>query len=226
MNGNWSGRTMVLVIILVTVAGFLLWLFGLFLLWLLLNSIGVRADYWAMTEALSTAVTVAAVIGGGIIAYRELTESSSSRHVQVADSLFGELNSPKNIEARRWVYTELPQDPQAGIGSLTPEGQEYVKQTLNSLDRVAFLTQANWIPEETVMPWMNPMIVKSWKSWDPGSSMSASAGPSPTTTSMPASWRSVAWPGARRIFTTPRPSGWTMPCSGATPRFRRWRRHH
>ena len=33
---------------------------------------------------------------------------------------------------------------------------------LNSLDHVAFLTQAGWIPEEMIMPWMYPMISKSW----------------------------------------------------------------
>ena len=33
---------------------------------------------------------------------------------------------------------------------------------LNSLDHVAFLTQAGWIPDEMIMPWMNPMIVKAW----------------------------------------------------------------
>ncbi|NIV36827.1 MAG: DUF4760 domain-containing protein [Anaerolineae bacterium] len=87
--------------------------------------------------------------------------------MQVADTLFSEMNSPENIEARRWIYTQLPDDPKSGIGSLTPEGQKYVKQTLNSLDRVAFLTQANWIPEKTIMPWMNPMIVKSWEKLGP-----------------------------------------------------------
>jgi hypothetical protein len=33
---------------------------------------------------------------------------------------------------------------------------------LNSLDHIAFLTQAGWIPEEMIMPWMNPMVVKAW----------------------------------------------------------------
>jgi len=34
--------------------------------------------------------------------------------------------------------------------------------TETSLDRAAFLTQAGWIPDELIMPWMNPMIVKIW----------------------------------------------------------------
>lgn len=45
---------------------------------------------------------------------------------------------------------------------MTPEGHAAVKQVLNSLDHIAFLTQAGWIPEEMIMPWMNPMVVKAW----------------------------------------------------------------
>jgi hypothetical protein len=32
---------------------------------------------------------------------------------------------------------------------------------------VAFLTQAGWIPEEMIMPWMNPMVVKAWEKLEP-----------------------------------------------------------
>jgi hypothetical protein len=168
MNGDWSGRKMLLIVVASTALGFVLWLLCLFLLWLVLESLGTSVDYWNMTMALSSAAAVAALIGGGIIAYRELTESSSGRHVQVADSLFGELNSPQNIEARRWIYQNLPKEPSGGgLESLPPEGRAYVKQTLNSLDRVAFLTQAGWIPKDMIMPWMNPMIVKSWEKLAP-----------------------------------------------------------
>jgi hypothetical protein len=120
-----------------------------------------------MTGALSTAVAAAAVLGAGVVAYRELSEVASSRYLEVGDRLFSELNSTENIEARRWIFQELPDDPQEGISSLADKGQAHVKRTLNSLDRVAFLTQAGWIPEEMVMPWMNPMIVKIWVKLEP-----------------------------------------------------------
>jgi hypothetical protein len=167
MNANWSGRLTLIAIVASTVIGFFFWLFGLFSLWLFLQSVGISADFWAMTEALSTAVTAAAVLGAGFVAYRELAEVASSRYMEVADRLFNELNSPENIEARRWIFQDLPDEPQEGMHSLTPEGQAFVKRTLNSLDRVAFLTQAGWIPEEMVMPWMNPMIVKAWIKLEP-----------------------------------------------------------
>jgi hypothetical protein len=142
--------------------GLFLWLAGLAFLWLILRAVGISANFWAMTEALSTALAAATVLSAAFVAYRELNELDVSRHMQVADRLFEELNAPESIAARRWVFQHLPDDPATGIGSLTPEGREAVKRVLNSLDRVAFLTQAGWIPEETVMPWMNPMIVKAW----------------------------------------------------------------
>ncbi|MFQ5858479.1 MAG: DUF4760 domain-containing protein [Anaerolineae bacterium] len=167
MNTNRSGLLSLLVVAVITAAGFLVWLAGLFCVWLLLRSAGVSTDFWTMTEALSTAMAVAMVVGGGFLAYRELTEVASSRHMEVADRLFEELNSPENIEARRWIFQNLPDDPEEGIPSLTQEGQAAVKLVLNSLDRVAFLTQAGWIPDETIMPWMNPMIVKAWAKLEP-----------------------------------------------------------
>jgi hypothetical protein len=115
-----------------------------------------------MIEALSAAVTVAALIGGGYVAYRELDELSSSRYLEVGNRLFEELNAPANIEARRWVYQHLPDDPAVGRNTLSQEGRSALKQVLNSLDHVAFLTQSGWIPDDMVMPWMSPMVVKVW----------------------------------------------------------------
>jgi hypothetical protein len=162
MSGDWSGRLTLIAILVATAAGFVLWIGFLFFAWLVLRAAGTSTSFWAMTEALSTAVAAAAVLGAGIVAYRELTEVSSSRHMEVADRLFEELNSAENIEARRWIFQNLPDDPGKGVRSLAPEGRAAVKRVLNSLDRVAFLTQAGWIPEEMIMPWMSPMIVKAW----------------------------------------------------------------
>jgi hypothetical protein len=120
-----------------------------------------------MIEALSTAVTVAALISGGYIAYRELDELSNSRFIDVSNELFEELNSEANIEARRWVIQNLPDDPIEGLPQLTPQGRKQVKRVLNSLDHIAFLTQSGWIPEELIMPWMNPMVVKVWAKLGP-----------------------------------------------------------
>ena len=167
MSTTWSGYLTLIFFIALAVFGFILWVGGLFVFWLLLHIVGITTDFWTMTEALSTAVAAAAILSAGFVAHRELTEAASSRHMDVADRLFKELNSSENVTARRWVFQNLKDNPEEGIGMLSEEGRESVKQVLNSLDHVAFLTQAGWIPDEIIMPWMHPMIAKSWAKLDP-----------------------------------------------------------
>ncbi len=167
MNTNWSRHLTLFIILGITAGGFVFWLSVLLFSWLGLRAVGTTTSFWIMTEALSTAVTAAAIFSAGFVAYRELTEVAHSRHMEVADRLLDELNSPENVEARRWVYHNLPDDPEKGVQSLTPEGQAAVKRVLNSLDRMAFLTQPDWIPEQMIMPWTNPVIVKVWIKLEP-----------------------------------------------------------
>lgn len=153
--------------IIVFLAGFSLLLLLFFLIWMLLGREAVPAGYLAAVGAFSGVTSTVAILVGGFMAFRQLSEVANSRHLAVSDKLFEELNSDENIAARRWVFQDLPDDPSQGIVSLTPEGQAAVKRVLNSLDRVAFLTQAGWVPENLVMPWMHPMIAKSWEKLGP-----------------------------------------------------------
>lgn len=157
-----SQRFNLAIIFFLTAGGFAIGLFLTFCLWGLLRIIGATPDFWAMTEALATALAAATVLSAGFVAYRELKAQDISRYIDVADRLYEELNSTENIVARRWVFQNLPVDPKLGAPNLTSEGRAAIKQVLNSLDRVAFLTREGWIPDDMIMPWMNPMIVKSW----------------------------------------------------------------
>ena len=167
MSKLFSKYSIIVIFIAITATAFLAGLMFLLVIWSLLRAIGIDTSYWAMVEAIATAIAASAVLGTVFVAYRELSEIYSSRYIDVANKLFDELNSPENIKARRWVFQELPDDPVHGIKTITPDGRESVKRVLNSLDHVAFLTQAGWIPEELIMPWMYPMISKSWKKLKP-----------------------------------------------------------
>ena len=160
-------RSNLFIIVILTALGFLFWIGGPFIFWLILKFLGAVIDFWAMVESLSTAVAAAAGLSAGFIAYRELRAQDISRYIEVADRLYNELNSQENITARRWVFQNLSPDPKAGLRDMTDQGRDAIKQVLNSLDRVAFLTRDGWIPEEMVMPWMNPMIVKAWSKLGP-----------------------------------------------------------
>ena len=164
---NRSGQRTIVMVIVIAGIGYLLWMGLLLVLWSLLQAAGFSMEFWPLAQTLTSSVTMVAIFAGSILAIRQLNESASNRHLAVVDRLFEELNSPENIEARRWIFHNLPDDPVEGNRSLTPEGHLAVKRVLNSLDHIAFLTQAGWIPEEMIMPWMNPMIVKAWAKLEP-----------------------------------------------------------
>ena len=163
MSLRWANYSTIILFIIIAAVGFSLWVGILIVVWCLLRLVEIYTDLWAMIEALSTAVAAAAVLSAGFVAYRELSEAASSRHMDVADRLFEELNSPENIKARRWIFQNLHDNPEEEIKVLTEEGKAAIKQVLNSLDHVAFLTRSRWIPDEIIMPWMHPMIAKSWE---------------------------------------------------------------
>ena len=117
-------------------------------------------------EAVSATIAAAAVFGAAYFAYQELEEVSKSRHIDVADRLFDELNNPESYKARRRIF-RLQGEPEEMLKNLIDEDRDAIKKVLNSLDRVAFLTQPGWIPDDLVMPWMHPMIAKSWEKLEP-----------------------------------------------------------
>ena len=167
INTKWSGIVLLAVFLVITIFGFLFIVFGCVLVWFILKSTNVTTDLMGTIQSLSNALAAAAVFGAGFIAYRELSEGVDSRYIDIADRLFDELNSPDNIAARRRVYQNLPANPEDGLKNMSSEDQEAMKKVLNSLDRVAFLTQPRWISDEIVMPWMHPMISKSWEKLEP-----------------------------------------------------------
>lgn len=122
-----SGWRSVVTVIALAVIGFLLWIGILLALWAVLRAAGVATDFWPMAQTLTSTVTMVSILAGSILAVRQLSEAASNRHLAVADRLFEELNSPENIEARRWIFHNLPADPEEGSRTLTPEGQAAIK---------------------------------------------------------------------------------------------------
>lgn len=167
MNIKRSGLITLGLFFAISAISFFLWILGITLVWGILKLLNVTSDLMLMIEALSTALAAAAVFGAGFIAYRELSEVLNNRHLDIADRLFNELNSESNIEARRRIFQNLNKDPEEGLEKMTGEDRDAMKRVLNSLDRVAFLTQSGWIPDDLIMPWMHPMIVKSWEKLEP-----------------------------------------------------------
>jgi uncharacterized membrane protein YbhN (UPF0104 family) len=84
MGISKSQRINLAIILILTALGFMFWLFCPFSLWSILRLVGCPVNFWAMTESLSTAVTAAAVLSAGFIAYRELKSQDMDRYIEVA----------------------------------------------------------------------------------------------------------------------------------------------
>jgi hypothetical protein len=140
------------------------------LVWNILRLSGIVVDFWPMLEALSTAGAVAQVLGGGVVALWQLRDSVDSRNLSTYNEIFDKLMSEENIDARRWIYLNLPDDPSAGLEGLDPMGQTHVKRVLNSLDHLGFLMARDWITseaEDAIIEWVSPFVVKVWAKLGP-----------------------------------------------------------
>ncbi len=122
----------------------------------------VEWDLWAMLESIASAGAFATVIGGGIVILAQLVETVDSRHLAVYNDVFQRMMRDEEIEARRWIYLKLPDDPEQGIASLSPEGQRHVKLVLNSFDHLGFLLKQEWITDEGIIEWVSPVVIKTW----------------------------------------------------------------
>jgi hypothetical protein len=155
-------RRSVLSITGITILVLAAWFSFLLLLHRLFLRAGVPADFWPIAQSITGSVTAAAILVGSVIGFFQLRHAAASRYLAVADRLFEELNSPPQVEARRHIFRSLPDRSGTGVAELDERGRAAIKTVLNSLDRVAFLTQSGWIPDDMVMPWMSPMVVKAW----------------------------------------------------------------
>jgi hypothetical protein len=150
--------------------GFIAWLGLAYALWNILKLFGLQPDFWPMLEALSTAAVVAQFFGGGVVALSQLRDSADSRNLGIYNDLVEKLMSDETIEARRWIYLNLPDDPQIGLDGLNPDGQRHVKRVMNTLDHLGFLLEQDWITaegEEAMIKWVSPFVVKVWAKLGP-----------------------------------------------------------
>jgi hypothetical protein len=146
---------------------FIVWMTLTTLVWGILQLAGVRFSLWEMLEAVSTAAAVAQVFGGGVVALVQLTESVDNRNLGIYNDVFEKMMSDENIEARRWIYQQLPPFTPQGMSALSADDRQAVKRVLNSFDHLGFLVQQDWVTAEPVVHWVSPMVVKAWDKLGP-----------------------------------------------------------
>jgi hypothetical protein len=170
--GRWLKRQRagvhILTAFLLAVVVFILWYAAIRRVWLFNSPLRtVEWDLWSMLEGLSSAAAFAAVVGGGLVALLQLIESVDSRHLGVFNDVFERMMDDAEVEARRWIYLELPKDPKQGIASLTDEDRQRIKRVLNSFDHLGLLLKQDWVTDDGIIRWVSPIVIKTWDKLGP-----------------------------------------------------------
>jgi len=131
----------------------------------------IPADRWVVLEGLSGAAALAFAVGAGIVVLMELNATVDSRNLDIYHDIYEKLMSEKQIEARKFIYQEIPtsDDKQVIIDAVLSDEQarNYVKQVLNLIDYFGFLVEQEWVTADEVIGWMSPIVVKVWEKIEP-----------------------------------------------------------
>lgn len=156
---------------LIALVFFVVWVALILAVWNLVGPGGFDGSLWGALEGVSSAATLATVVGGGMIALAQLVEAIDNRHRELQarnlssyNYIFELLMKDENIEARRWIYLNLTEDLslEEGLALIASEGREQVKLVLNSFDYLGFLVEQDWVTDEAVIEWVSPFVVKTW----------------------------------------------------------------
>jgi hypothetical protein len=155
--------------VLVGAGAIVTWIGILLLAWRFLGLREADPALWGYLEGMSSAAVLGSVIGGGLAVLVQLVELIESRkrdiavtNLRVYDTIFGLMMSDDNIDARRWIYQELPRDPETGLSGLDSEGQRRIKLVLNSLDYLGLAVAQDIVAGDDVVEWASPFVVKVW----------------------------------------------------------------
>jgi hypothetical protein len=152
------------VVILTIVIGFV---------WILLSptivaTVSLSEKEWANIAALTSAATLAVALGAGIILLIELAETADSRNLEIYRDIYERLMSDEQIDARRFIYQELPEpnpdEPQVVIDAVmaSDKARYQVKKVLNLIDYFGFLIDQDWVTADEIIGWLSPVVVKVW----------------------------------------------------------------
>ena len=149
---------------------FLGWIVFVFILTRIFTPPDSNTDVWSALEGISSAAAFALAIGGGVVVLVQLNESVDGRNLSIFTEVFEKLMSQEQEDARRWIYQELPPVSRGGIAQLSPEDRQKIRTVLNVFDYLGFLIRQEWVTEEateTIVDWVNPLVVKVWAKLGP-----------------------------------------------------------
>jgi hypothetical protein len=150
-------------------------------------------EEWTLLDGFVGVISLALLVGGLTYTvldriraeYAEEREKTKLSY-EIYQAIFEKLTDPEEEAARRWILTkiEVKKDDEAietwyqrmharimegkdGDTSEPPDGQKFVKRTLNCLDYIGFIANHYWEIGENSLDWLSPPIAKVWRRLGP-----------------------------------------------------------
>ena len=130
----------------------------------------------------SIVTTVIDRINADVVESREKVKLS----YEIYRSIFEKLTDPDQEAARRWILENISikkenEDIETWYGQThakimaggngteeaLPDGQKFVKMTLNCLDYIGFIAKHYWDIEDDSLDWLSPPVAKVWRRLGP-----------------------------------------------------------
>lgn len=161
--------TILILIILVTVAiAFLL----IGIAPTLLDAASLDNQQWSGLSALVSVITLAFALGAGVSVLLQISEANDSRNLGIYRDIYEKLMAAEQIEARRFIYQQLPIIPAGdsdarnaaiqGILDRDQDARRNIKDVVNLIDYFGFLVEQDWVTSDDVIGWLSPVVVKVW----------------------------------------------------------------
>lgn len=150
-------------------------------------------EEWTLLDGFVGVISLALLVGGLTYTvldriraeYAEEREKTKLSY-EIYQAIFEKLTDPEEEAARRWILTkiEVKKEDEAieswyqrmharimegkdGDTSEPPDGQKFVKRTLNCLDYIGFIANHYWEIGENSLDWLSPPIAKVWRRLGP-----------------------------------------------------------
>lgn len=150
-------------------------------------------EQWTLLDGFVGVISLALLVGGLTYTvldriraeYAEEREKTKLSY-DIYQAIFEKLTNPEQEAARRWILANIKvkksdedieswyqrtqtkiMEPGDGDESGLPEGQKFVKQTLNCLDYIGFIAHNYWEIGEGSLDWLSPPVAKVWSRLGP-----------------------------------------------------------
>jgi hypothetical protein len=131
---------------------------------LIFDVAGLASSEWGWLEGVTSVLTFAFAAGAGLLLLIEYSDADETRNLEIYRDIYDRLMTPQQIEARRKLYQDLPDDPGEAMHVVrtNPEYMGYYKQVLSLIDYFGFVVQQEWVTADEVIGWISPIVVKVW----------------------------------------------------------------